>query len=313
MPTYGCVCSTKHRQAPSRGPWCDWNSAAANKKKGKHFHLSGLGKKDLWASDSSASICWYVDNTYGHTDICEVASNGNQINHRSQHVICLIMSNTSHFLSVQKALCERADGAAGGWHQPWQLQMQSIYTARRKNGTTQAASWERDSNLNKCHQTKYTYLLMLWTYLIQSLSSNQIYTGRPGSDAMQTALKSLRTATWAAEHRAVEVQTNLSLVTTCKPFKPTQAESIGRSPAEKAITLQKQLYYSTVRAGRQDAGSHPHFSDCPLEFSPVHLACEMTRCSPDMFLPSKCFSFWVSATIKKLLFMSPILQVCCAL
>lgn len=110
----------------------------------------------------------------------------------------------------------------------------------------------------------------------------------------------------------MEVQTNLSLVTIYKPFKSTQAESIGRSPAEKAITLQKQLYYSTMRARRQDAGSHPHFCDYPLQFSPMHLACEMTRCSLDMFLQSKWFSFWAPITIIKLFFMSPILQVCCA-
>ena len=85
------------------------------------------------------------------------------------------------------------------------------------------------------------------------------------------------------------MQTNLSLVPTCKQFKSTQAESIGRSPAEKAITLQKQLYYSTVTAGRQDAEGHPHFCDYPVEFSPMHLACEMTRFSPDMFLQSKRF------------------------
>lgn len=168
MPTYVCVYSTKHRWAPSRGPWCDWNSAAANKKKGKHFHLSGLGKRNLWASDSSASICWYVDNAYGHTDIREVASNRNQINHRSQHVICLIMSNTSHFLSAQKALCERADGAARGWHQPRQLQMQSIYTARWKNDTTQAASWERDSNwtsVTKQNTRIYWCSELIWSSL----------------------------------------------------------------------------------------------------------------------------------------------------
>lgn len=182
MPTYVCVYSTKHRRAPSRGPWCDWNSAAANKKKGKHFHLSGLGKRNLWASDSSASICWYVDNAYGHTDIREVASNRNQINHRSQRVICLIMSNTSHFFSAQKALCERADGAARGWHQPRQLQMHLHSTLKKWHNTS--CFLGKRLKLNKCHQTKYTYLLMFWTYLIQPLSSNQIYTCRPGSDAI---------------------------------------------------------------------------------------------------------------------------------
>lgn len=93
------------------------------------------------------------------------------------------------------------------------------------------------------------------------------------------------------------MQTNLSLVPTRKQFKSTQAESIGRSPAEKAITLQKQLYYSTVMAGRQDAEGHPHFCDYPMEFSPMHLACEMTRFSLDMFLQSKWFCFWASIAI----------------
>lgn len=48
------------------------------------------------------------------------------------------------------------------------------------------------------------------------------------------------------------------------------------------------------------------------EFSPMHLACEMTRCSPDTFLQSKWFSVWAPVTIKKLFLMSSILQVCCA-
>lgn len=204
MPTLGWLYSTEHRQAPSRGPWCDWNSAAANREKGKHFHLSGLGKKDLWASDSSASICWYVDNTYGHTDMCEVASNRNQINHRSQHVICLIMSNTSHVLSAQKELCEWADGAAGGWHQPWQLQMQSIYTAHWRNDTTQAASWEKASNWTSVTKQNPRIYWCPELNLIQPLYSNQIYRCRPGSDGIWTALKSLRAATWAA--RSMEVQ-----------------------------------------------------------------------------------------------------------
>jgi len=98
------------------------------------------------------------------------------------------------------------------------------------------------------------------------------------------------------------MQTNLSLVPTRKQFKSTQAESIGRSPAEKAITLQKQLYYSMVTVGRQDAEGHPHFCDYPVEFSPMHLAREMTRFSLDMFLQSKRFCFWASLAITRLFF-----------
>lgn len=132
--------------------------------------------------DSSASICWCVDNTYGHTDICEVTSNRNQINHRSQHVICLIMSNTSHFLSVQKALCERADGAARGWHQPRQLQMQSVYTARWKSDTTQAASWEKNSNWTSV--TKQNTCIYWCSELIWSSPSLPIKYIRAGQGVM---------------------------------------------------------------------------------------------------------------------------------
>lgn len=194
MPTYGCVYSTKHRRAPSRGPWCDWNSAAANNKKGKHFHLSGLGEKDLWASDSSASICWYVDNTYGHTDICEVASNRNQINHRSQHVICLIMSNTSHYFICAKSTLWASRWCCWGMAPALTVaDAEHLHSAPKKWHNTSCFLGER-LTLNKCHHTKYMDLLMLWTYLIQPLSSNQIHTYRPGSDAIQTALKSLRAA-----------------------------------------------------------------------------------------------------------------------
>lgn len=108
------------------------------------------------------------------------------------------------------------------------------------------------------------------------------------------------------------MQTNLSLVPTCKQFKSTQAESIGRSPAEKAITLQKQLYSSTVTAGRQDAEGHPHFCDYPVELSPTHLACEMTRFSLDMFRQSERFCFWAPIAILRWLFTRLVLQVCCA-
>lgn len=99
---------------------------------------------------------------------------------------------------------------------------------------------------------------------------------------------------------------------TSKQFKSTQAESIGRSPAEKAIRLQKQLYYSMVTAQRQDAEVHPHFCDYPVELFPMHLACEMTRFSLDMFLQSKCFCSWASTVIIRLFFMRPVLQVLCA-
>lgn len=112
----------------------------------------------------------------------EVASNRNQINHRSQHVICLIMSNTSHFLSAQKALCERADGIAMGWHHPRQLQMQSIYTARWKNDTTQAASWEKDSNWTSV--TKQNTHIYWCSELIWSSLSPQIKYIRAGQGAM---------------------------------------------------------------------------------------------------------------------------------
>lgn len=178
MTTYACTYSRKHRQDPSWGPWCYWKSAAANKKNRKHFHLSGLGKR----IHKSASICWYVDNTYGHIDIREVASNTNQINHRSQHAICLIMSNTSHFLSTQKALCERADGIAMGWHHPRQLQMQSIYTACWKNDTTQAASWEKDSNWTSV--TKQNTRIYWCSELIWSSLSPQIKYMHAGRGAM---------------------------------------------------------------------------------------------------------------------------------
>lgn len=130
----------------------------------------------------SVSICWYVDNTYGHIDICEVASNTNQINHRSQHAICLIMSNTSHFLSTQKTLCERADGIAMGWHHPRQLQMQSIYTACWKNDTTQAASWEKDSNWTSV--TKQNTRIYWCSELIWSSLSPQIKYMRAGQRVM---------------------------------------------------------------------------------------------------------------------------------
>lgn len=182
MPAFCYVYSTKHRQAPSRGPWCDWNSAAANKKKQKHFHLSGLGKKDSWTSDSSASICWYVDNTYGHTDICKVASNRNRINHRSQHVICLIMSNTSHFLSVEKSTLWASRWCCWGMAPASTVaDAEHLRSALKKWHNTSCFLGKR-LKLNKCHQTKYTYLLMFWTYLIQPLSSNQIYTCRPVRD-----------------------------------------------------------------------------------------------------------------------------------
>lgn len=108
------------------------------------------------------------------------------------------------------------------------------------------------------------------------------------------------------------MQTDLSLVPTRKQFQSTQAESIGRNPAEKAITLQKQLYCSTFRAGRQDAEGHPHVGDYPVEFSPMHLACETTRLSPDMFLQSKRSCFWASSAIIRLFFTRPVPQVCCA-
>lgn len=181
-PNYVCTHNAKRGQNPHRGPWCYQNSSAANKN-GIHFHLPGLGKR---IHEALIHLQPYADmqKILMDTDICEVASSRNQINHRSQRAICLIMSSTSHFLSTQTALCEWADGIAMGWHCPPQLQMQSIYTACWKNDTTQAASWEKRFKLNKCHQTKYTHLLMFWTYLIQPLSSNQIHARRPGSDAI---------------------------------------------------------------------------------------------------------------------------------
>lgn len=106
------------------------------------------------------------------------------------------------------------------------------------------------------------------------------------------------------------METNLSLVPTRKQFKSTQAESIGRSPAEKAITRQKQLYYSPVTAGRQDAEGHPRCCDYPVELSPTHLVCEATRVSPDTFLQSEHFCFWTAVTIIGLFMMRPVLQVC---
>ena len=141
-------------------------------------------EKEFMSPYSSASICWYVDNTSGHPDIREVASNRNQINHRSQHVICLIMNNTSHFLSTQKSTL---------WTSRWRCygMAPSSTVADAEHLHSTLKKWHNTScflgkrfKLNKCHQTKYTYLLMFWTYLIQPLSSNQIHTCRPGSDAI---------------------------------------------------------------------------------------------------------------------------------